>query len=476
MLVIKNKYHIIELCTLICLIFFFFILNYYTWYGVDDLFYKFFITGQFTPENSTSIKSLSEFIISQRNHYLIMNGRIMAHVLLQFVMQFNKLFFDSLNTVVILMISYLIPSISSNIANEIVLKKYPSLLSMIICLWLIFMQTAEMSTTYFWVSGSINYVWGALFGLILVKIMLSQQKHYLLIGFLSFFVGNYSENNGPGFIFFASMIYIVLMIQRTDRFLYVKPLISIISGFVGFMVLMFAPRTMARGNSGVSFQYVIANLSKVTTMLIDSNLLVYLFLLFSTLWLIKDKENIKNVIILLTVFICHIFTVLPLIFSPEIYYRSFFGSQIILYIAVIFMIDIYNNNFDFISLEKNKILCIILVFSFLSFWPSYKSVKEVSKQTDEIIVDVMNQKKKGKENVTVANPTNLFPDKRTYVKGVSDDKNGYLNIWTAKYFGVKTISADPKKTSKLNTNRLHYHHIEAVNDNYMDMKRWQIEK
>lgn len=468
-----SKKYYIEIGILFLILLFFFLINNNTWYGMDDLFYKYFISGQFTPENSPEIKSIPQFFISQKNHYLIMNGRITPHFLIQLIMQFNKTIFNIFNTIIFFLLSFLITSIAIKLADSKTTNNCFSVF-LIFSLFLLFMQTPEMTLTFFWMSGAINYLWGAFFGLLLARLLLSSKNNYFLIILLSFIVGNYSENNGPGFILFSSVIYILYTLKKENRFLIIKPIISIISGSIGFVILMVAPRTAHRTNYEINFHNIINNMAQISSMLIESNLYIYIILALLIFLSLKTKTINKNdIIICLIILICHLFTVLPLIFSTEIYYRSFFGSQVILYIALIYMLRLNVSIFNFIKQLKDKILIFFICLLCLSFWQTFNSSKEVKIQTNAIIENIMTQKKQKKTDISVPNYINLFPNKRVYIQPISVYKSNYVNIWLAKYYGVDSIVASDEKTLILKDKRFKYHNI-IQKDDSDDKNRWRV--
>ncbi|MDK8541705.1 MAG: DUF6056 family protein, partial [Enterococcus faecalis] len=85
-----------------------FLLNQKTGYTSDDYSYHFFYESYLPSKYPKEINNFWDIIHSQYNHYHSWNGRYVAHTIVQFFMQYDKLLFNILNSLAFVALLFII--------------------------------------------------------------------------------------------------------------------------------------------------------------------------------------------------------------------------------------------------------------------------------------------------------------------------------------------------------------------------------
>lgn len=127
----------------------------------DDYFYLYISTGEgFDYERP--VQNLSDFLESQFNHFLYVNGRVFIHIVYQFITTFiGKWLFNLLNP--ILFLAYILL-----IAHYAV--KRCSLQTVVMTVSLIMIMPI-FCAFYLWMAGSLNYLWTSVIVLIFLILL-----------------------------------------------------------------------------------------------------------------------------------------------------------------------------------------------------------------------------------------------------------------------------------------------------------------
>lgn len=142
----------------------FYALNVLTCLYADDFSYTYTFavtTGKYR------ISNLHELFLSQRNHYLVMNGRAVVHTLAQLFLMWGKPVFNVLNTAAFLTLGLLIYRHGSG-------KSGVFRPSMLFCVFgLLWVVTPAFGESFLWLVGSCNYLFGIL---IILAVLLPVSK------------------------------------------------------------------------------------------------------------------------------------------------------------------------------------------------------------------------------------------------------------------------------------------------------------
>lgn len=232
------------------------------------------------------VKTFSDVIDSQINHYFYGNGRSIVHGIQQcFSGLLSVNIFYVVNTFVfLLMIMYM--------AKVLKLKKYTAYFVVVIVSLYLFPLSYRL---WYSINMSCNYLWPLCFCMILLYyfMKIKEEKYVskitlVFLSFLSFITGwSHEAFSVPlsGALFF----YIVLNLKKFDkRFLYIA-----IPLWVGTAIMVFAPANISRffgGGEGPSKIYAIANA-------IDNFMhikLLWIFVITIIIFRIRNQEYLKS--------------------------------------------------------------------------------------------------------------------------------------------------------------------------------------
>lgn len=299
----------------------------------DDLPYSFFY------RTDIRVTNIIQVVKNQIADYFNINSRVFVHMIVQTLLIFGKNLWSVLNPCIIiinlLIINKMIKLYSnktSNLLNFIILMS--SFLMMFSYKWL-----------FYWVAGSVNYIWTSTILLLFTYLYLKNgwNKNNLVNMFCILVVSILHESLLIYMIVFviSDIVYEKIMDNRITKtkFLFFIPIL-ISSAF-----LLFGPGTMGRINSNIEW----SNLSLIQKLVISlpvisknlcnltniKNLLplIYLILIIGNLLKIKMKYSKTITILLLIISMCCIF-----LDNGWLYF---------LLVIVIFLVDSYyhiNNN------------------------------------------------------------------------------------------------------------------------------------
>lgn len=194
-----------------------------------------FIWGDWTP-----IENIADIFKSQYNHYFQNNGRAIVHSILQFFDCITgKIWFNIANTVVFLLMVYLIPrTIQCNKqknSNYVITSIFIILLSLFLY---------PFKECFLWMTGSCNYLWATVFWLIFHRVLslnIKQKKYYPLFFLLGIIAGWTHE----GIILGAAAGYFFHYLFHKEE-LSTPRCILLIGLFIGICFLIFSPASWSR--------------------------------------------------------------------------------------------------------------------------------------------------------------------------------------------------------------------------------------
>ena len=131
-----------------------FVLNHLTHYTSDDYAYRYIFEPHLPSANPEKIDGIFSIIKSQILHYQLWNGRFVAHSIVQFFMQYNKVIFNLFNSLIFILLGYIIYFIIKKVSN--INNKVETFFFIFTLLWLF---TPEFGKSVLWLSGAGNYLW-----------------------------------------------------------------------------------------------------------------------------------------------------------------------------------------------------------------------------------------------------------------------------------------------------------------------------
>lgn len=369
---------------------FFISINILTPEYLDDYLYKFVFKANGADKDSP-IRSCTDVLISQYNHYFCFNGRIFVHSFVQlFSGIWGKGIFNCFNTCVFLLFTYELTKTYGKVSCR----------DLFFCASLIFLLLPAFNDTALWMTGSINYLWTCTFvcGFILLleslkdKIISINHLFYLILGLL---IGWTHE--GITFPLSLSLIiYICIYFKKIQK----KAAFPLVIGFIlGSFLCTFSPATLNRGSIDSSFtmsmlqQKIISGIS-----LMGKLKAFYILILSSCFYLVYNKHNnpklclknfyLKNIVLWNAL----ILSFGIIFFSGFISSRTAIGVEFFSILLFLKLLDILNNKFLIIKHLKT-LLCLIctLLYGMVFYYSilNYKESKSIFlqlKSKKEIIV------------------------------------------------------------------------------------------
>lgn len=161
---------------------FMFILNRWTLMLVDDYTYC------FSFANNSRITSVGQIIPSMAAHYNTMNGRLITHGIVQFMLMFPGVFFDILNSAIFGLLCWLLYEFIWKIRH----KEHNAVIfiSVLASIWVFVPAYGEV---FLWLDGSCNYLWSLTLLLLYIRPILTGWQNrinplfwavYIISGFI----------------------------------------------------------------------------------------------------------------------------------------------------------------------------------------------------------------------------------------------------------------------------------------------------
>lgn len=406
----------------------------------DDYAYAFIFDDHSDVIRPTSnrISSLGDIFSSQWNHYLYVNGRMFAHILVQlFCGLLGKSFFNILNTICLIVFCLGF--------NRLVNTRI-SFLFLVLPLFLVFYNLPYPGQTVFWISGAVNYFWSSICALVFICIFLYFRKdndfNYIdfLFGFFALFAAWMNESTSipvsGGLLIYILMNYKDISLQQKYWFLMYA---------LGCAFIVFAPGTYVRMETGEDIQ-------------VSSNMLTFIFSRSWNLLLAYVKNPICGIVFLITVTILLFYRKFrSLILSEQFFIVLFLFSSFFLWLLnmpderVYFFYIICTwvllvRLLLHIPWGVNKVWQISFGFVLLGlcipeYIKAYNSIKDFQKYNNE---EIQRIKAASDKCLLIQHSYTGKKDKYVYVNELSDDISNYHNRVKAFYYDKDYIAAWPE--------------------------------
>ncbi|HFI0152457.1 TPA: DUF6056 family protein [Streptococcus suis] len=414
-------------------------LNRLTLFTSDDYTYHYVYKGYMPNDDSERIHGLFSIIKSQINHWKLWNGRFVAHFIVQFWLQFNKIYFDIFNSLAYIIVLLLTLSISK--VKEVERIQPVTCLLLFIFFWF---NLPEIGKSVLWVSGSGNYLWTSIIYLSYFYVILQitgkniSKLSILGIILLGFLAGACNENSSPT-ILLMSLIYIVTHLPYKNSGT-LTGFISLISGTLGFLLMLKSPGSQERGKVSITVDILLKNFKVILTSLLQYYWVAYLIIALLILLLIirKIKLSRDTRILLLVLTIGHFASAFVLMISPEFPKRTLFGTVLFLAMILFILLNIL------IDLINRQLLIVITIPLIVLFSISYftvnqdltKSFNEVSSQYETL----QNSPKNSDVKIPLLSTPKTDYNAYLLTNNLKTDPNDWFNRWMAKYFEKNSIS------------------------------------
>ncbi len=260
---------------------------------VDDFTYLFDFS------DGTPVESPLDIIPSMRAHGEKMNGRLMAHGLVQLFLLLPAAFFEVLNPLMLILLLALILSLAKNTPAPSRLDPL-AVIVLFFGFWLICPAFGEVAL---WLTGSVNYLWANVFallfllpyhGLFLGKSTSAPAAVTWLFPFFGFFAGAYSENTSAAMIGMAALFLIASALfhrRRPPLYLLMAWLFSVL----GYAFMLTRPAERLNKTEELTLSRFFEHLGTAGEMYLRFLIPALLFLALLAFSLIKKKDRCRIV-------------------------------------------------------------------------------------------------------------------------------------------------------------------------------------
>lgn len=416
------------------------ILNVLTPMVLDDYDYSFSLA------TGLRIESFLDIIDSMIYHYYNWGGRIFAHVLASSFLLFPMIIFDIANSLIfvlfgILIYRFVIIDEQGNSWNNEVL---------ILIYLLLFLSIPTFGQTVLWLTGACNYLWtmvAMLAFLLPFRIYCTTGKSIAKMQtipycILAFCAGGGNEHTSAATLLCAGLIslYIFYKKRAIKRWM----VSGIVSGFVGWLILILAPGNYARLES-VDFEQsrlgrYLAIFKTATQYLEGSSLWLLVLVLFGIIVAYYYKIDKEIIYLVISVLLCAILGNYAMMAASYYPVRAYMGTQVYLIIALIMLY--YHLKIQGLELLKKGFLAFIMVkviFQFIyamgSIAPSYYYYLQRELMIEESI-------ERGVYEIETIGIRGYSPYNAFYIGDLEANPAEWGNEMFAKYHEILSIKAD----------------------------------
>lgn len=428
----------------------FFIINYLTPAVADDFYYKGYLRN--FPDGGFNV--LTTFLQLLKGFYNSWGGRILGYT---FMVVFNiipPVIFDLINSAAYIFLVYLIYKISN-------FGKKPDLKLFILINIFLWVFIPDYGQIMFWTSGSANYLYPAVFDLIVLLIFrkYSFKKGqcfkcilWILPAFLlGIIAGCGMENISAGMIIILTLYMVVFIKNKTA----LNPMVTTlyVGCIAGYGILFFSPGNSARAgvedsrsNLGFVFKCFITGYYWVFFGLgIFTVILIFLLLKYKKIIYIKHNEEIQSYFY----YISSILSAVCLIAAPSIPERAWFISTVygVTAAGILFANIDKAEEKSVIGIKDISFIIAVCgcIFCMVSIADTAICSYELHKQSLQREKYIIEQKEAGNMDISVPVISYKYPlrskhDALSSLADISEDSGYWINQAMAGYYGINSVT------------------------------------
>ena len=400
------------------------------------------------PDGHTKVKSFSDILYTQYEHYFTWGGRTVVHIIAQSLLLVGISIGDFINSLAYLaftLVSYYMVNQSNKIKPSL-------LLAINLLIW--FFQPA-FGSTILWITGSANYLWGTLIILCFLlpytkQVFTPTNKNSHLRSVLFFiggiFAGWTNENMAVALIvmLIAFIGYYKIRLRQTPLW----AITGLIGAIIGCVIMIAAPGNYARMDNVLSQEHVNDSLILIFMGRFAAAIAgYYYFVLVPTFVFIVTwcfyrafgKKTDKPVLFIAFVFILGaIVATLAMSASPIFPGRAAFGIITLFFAAICVLYA----NLDFSVKLVKQIAYSVIIFGLLVFVADYYRAYQELSNADEVLqarVTIIEEGKKEDIKDFVFNDR-IFPEGRYFhYFELSHDPNDWHNRMFSAYYEINSV-------------------------------------
>ena len=412
------------------------VLNLLTPLIVDDYSYSLTKSGE-------RINSLMDILKYQWTQYFNWGGRTIAHIIAQTFLMFPKWIFSIANTIVYIILIYLIYLHAKGKEQE---DKPLMLLLIHLALWFLLPAYGQ---SCLWLVGSCNYLWTTVIILFFLleftnnassKDSIMKIIAMLLLGVIAAWT---NENTSFGVLV---IIIGVLIIKKINHKKVKKWEISgFIGAILGFLILILAPGNFVRAQSFPDNTFIIVELLKrmieYTGYMAQFALPVLILgIILITIYIYNKKKIQPESIIYI---VAGFFTIYAMVLSPTFPTRAWTGVMVFWIIAcaqLIYRLEDINKIFKPVIIDATLILTILYINPVLTTAKEILNLRKVWEYRADYIAK---EKAKGNKNIELSAYYTSDKHSPNYdIPDISSSKKDWPNGDIARYYKIKSIRSN----------------------------------
>lgn len=400
----------------------------------DDYAYCFsFADGQ-------PVESLGDCVRSMAAHRQWMNGRVIAHFLVQFFLMLPPVLFDLVNSLIFISVLCLLARLAGREGG-----RGNFLLLGLFCLLWVFMPS--FGQVILWLDGAVNYLWSCLFSLGMLAVyaeyfMCGRELPRLgrwLLPVWAFLTGAYSEPSATAVIFCCALLVLLeaLMNRRRPR---AYLLLALLAAFGGFLFMVLAPGEWLNKAGSMSLSGLVFGFVNAMELYRKIWLLLALYLAFAILAWHEGVEP-RRQLLALTLALGSLAAVFVLAFAGHTEDRcACFGTVLIIGASGVLFPQAFKSRFR-PALYFALAVCMIVTL----YWGcvGLQDICESNAQREKNEQMILNARENGQRELTLT-PVNCGTK---YSAGagllyLTEDQGHWLNSAMARYYGMDALMAD----------------------------------
>ena len=397
----------------------------------------------FSFADGTPVRTLSGLLSSMREHYLTVNGRVIAHAFVQVFENLPRGVFAVVNAAMFtlsLALGYTLCTGKNKRSNVL-------LLGLFAAVWIYMPAFGQVN---FWLDGACNYLWAQVFSLLFllpyvrffekrpVFLDAGHAVKTILFTLYALVMGAYSENLSGAALFMA-ILFLLLVRFDQKRKVPFSAVLPILAGIAGYAAMVFSPGELQSKNAGFSPLRLLHQTEKVAdrfhVIWVVIAALVVLFFLSAALHVERKRMLLAGVLTCGGVGAGLIFALAR--FYP---YRSLAGTMLLFTLAC----GVLARSLLDMQKAKRAVLCLVTLLTLsLCYWCPHgmKDVYLVHTAVAENRELLMQQKESGQSPAVL--PVLTAETKYSAVDGLiylsTSNEEYWSNLYMAKYYGVGSI-------------------------------------
>ena len=410
--------------------------------------------------------SAVDLLRQEYQQYMTWTGRSPSHMLLRLFLYIDsKSVFNICNSICFVLLTLLM---YANIEHR---KKYDVLVYTLLTLsiWIFGVSFAE---TVLWETGSCNYM----IAMTVILSYITLFRHFLqnpekgnnmlrTIGMLLLgtWAGWSNENTSGGAILLV-LIWLFLFFRgvkgeeissagKANRLRAVRPwmISGLIGNFFGFAMMILAPGNQVRSEYKQELHTGIYGMAsrwlKITLVMKDEFLILLCIFIFLFILLRYQKTTWKTMQNMLLFFLIFVATCYALILAPEAQVRAYFGAGIFLIIACVQGFADIQIQDTLIHTGRTTVVAVLLLYMGLSYLENGANLARIYREEVQRYAYLEEKAQAGEKEVTlpILRPQFHTRYSMAYASDIEADKEYWVNIAYAYYYGVNWVSAVPRE-------------------------------